>query len=527
MQTLTTSFLIGVIFISFFKTNYALGVGFTLFSSVLLINDPSFLGWHGSGMENAITHVLFILALYLFYDMLLMQQIHYVYSIGIFLATISRIESIYHISPLLFLFAMFWVIYYKNLKGVRFLLLVILMWGGFHVLRYVYFGDFLPNTAYAQNISVIHRVKELLTCSPNIIYYTSLAQKIIKMHHGYLFVLCLPLIGFTRRACCQREKVAWVFLYAALCSLFLTALLNPYVFGRTRIDETRTTTQMALVSVVFISVILSKLKLEKRNQQFCLIAGYIVLSFFLIEIHSFKPYNLDFSTKGFLKFRSEFLELQRKHKLFRPTVANADLGIMSWYKDFNIVDLGLLGNPVLTRLAKQDKADYLFQFVAPDFLEFHVWWSCEYYYLFDDDRFKELYESARVNQAQIKGFCQDKNLTEGVWVRKDIKINSHSRERLLIEALQNEISLDAVKKEIDHCVKENTSTTSCLYVTRTVYRFLPEFVKKGYTSEQITGLFRASPSSKYDIAVLTSREQGAWYSDAIAFIKNHKNNKRF
>ena len=157
MQTLTTSFLIGVIFISFFKTNYALGVGATLFSSVLLINDPSFLGWHGSGMENAITHVLFLLALYLFYDMLLMQQINYLYSISIFLATISRIESIYHIGPLLFLFAMFWVIYYKNLKGVRFLLLVILMWGGFHVLRYVYFGDILPNTAYAQNISVIDK----------------------------------------------------------------------------------------------------------------------------------------------------------------------------------------------------------------------------------------------------------------------------------------------------------------------------------------------------------------------------------
>ena len=69
--------------------------------------------------------------------------------------------------------------------------------------------------------------------------------------------------------------------------------------------------------------------------------------------------------------------------------------------------------------------------------------------------------------------------------RKDIKINSHSRERLLIEALQNEISLDAVKKEIDHCVKENTSTTSCLYVTRTVYRFLPEFVKKGYTMNKL------------------------------------------
>lgn len=63
-QTLVFSFLLGFLFLKFFRPDYVFGGLAALLSAVLLTMDTSFIEWHGSGMENAVTHVAFLAGLY-------------------------------------------------------------------------------------------------------------------------------------------------------------------------------------------------------------------------------------------------------------------------------------------------------------------------------------------------------------------------------------------------------------------------------------------------------------------------------
>jgi len=118
-QTFVCAFLLGFFFIKFFRADYLWGLIFSFVSAVLCLHDPSFLEWHGSGMENPIVHVLFLVSIYLLYKMFLERRISYGSAFFLFAASIARIESIYYIGPLLLIFAFIWRREEKNLEGAK------------------------------------------------------------------------------------------------------------------------------------------------------------------------------------------------------------------------------------------------------------------------------------------------------------------------------------------------------------------------------------------------------------------------
>lgn len=524
LQTFLTAFLLGFIYIKFFKSNYYPGLVFTFITAVILIKNPSFLGWHGSGMENALTHVLFLAALYLLYKMYTEEKINYYFAPLLFLAAVARIESIYYILPLLVIFALSWYFTYKDTAGFKFLLAVMGIWILFNGLRWLYFGDLLPNTAYGQNISLSARIGKLLDFEPK--RYQILAgisAKIMHMHFGYLVWLSLPLLYFVKRS---KELLL---LTGLLLSVVVLSYLNPYIFGPSRIEVTRTTTHLALIALLLVCIIISRLCVKKNT--FWILPLFIAAVLLFTGVNRVKPYYLGWEIHSFNTVRKEFRKAGREHNIKRPTVCNVDLGVLSWYKEFNIVDLGRLGNPVAARLLKEGNtkalADYIFDLAAPDMIELHGSPARSYHYLFRDKRFKERYTPVREVRSPWlkKNTAQFPEVKKGLWIRTAVMKGNRSRERRFMDKLQADLSVQTIREELAAISTQNppesSLTEGLTYVARTVYRLIPELVEKDLYKD-VVELFEQSGASDFDLALIRGRKNPGWFKRIIAFLEDYK-----
>ena len=466
-QTYLFTFLIGYFFILFFKEKIILALFLTLISSLILTKYYTFFEWHASGMENPITHFLFLLTTFILYSFIKNGKINNWLSIMIFFATIVRLDSVYHIAPLLVIFSIFWLIIYKNYKGLIFSIFIFSIWLIFHIWRYWYYGDFLPNTAYAQGISMSDRIKMLLTFDYNYIQESiELSKQIFQKHAGLLFVFFIPLIINLKL------KKEIIFLLLLIISIILTTLFNPMLFGQTRIDIGRTTTQMAIFSVLIICILLY----NSKNIKFSFLLALVIMPFFFIvnKSYSYEPYYLGWSTNGFNNVRSKFMKIAEENELLNPKTSNPDLGVLTWYKELNTVDLGMLGSPIMANLKNGPiLKHYYLNYAQPDIIEAHGDWIERYCSsIFTSKEFNDMYSQVGSN-FEINKICKSEKKPQLIfWIRNDIKIGSNTKERLFLDKIQKNLNVELIKKEIDEC------TGNCSYISRVVYKFIPELRKK-------------------------------------------------
>ncbi len=510
-QTFFCTFFLGAGLAYFFSINKYYAVFFSIFSALILSSLSSFIEWHGSGMENAITHVLFLFSACIFFYFSRRRDINYKLSVIIFLASVSRIDSIYHLFPWMVIFAVYWLIFEKNFRGFFLLLIIMGLWVFYNIWRYCYFGSILPNTAFAQDISIGNRISDLLHFKDAFINDSLSMSKIIFAYHGgYFLLMAVPFIVFVE----WKKEYALIFLLAI--SLFLTAWLNPFIFGPTRLELTRTTTQMAIFVCVALGVVFYLLNSARLT---LILVLFSPLIFLVYKINYVPPYYLCCDIGDFENTRKVFFNLSKRENLPRPTISNPDLGVISWHKQFNIVDLGMLGSTIMAKLKNDSvSANYFFEYAAPDLIETHNYWSCMYYSsLFEDSRFNERYQ-VEVGGLVTSDYCGAKPLPDGIWIRKDILKSAATRERNLIDDLENSLSLTRIKEELNFC-KNSTGNEPqrCAYVTRTSYRFLPEIRKNGQLV-QLVALFEDSPSKDFDRYLLAGFEGRKNYQSAIDFI---------
>ena len=525
LQALVGALLLGLLFVRFFPDHSWVGLGFSFLAAAFLATSSSFIEWHGSGMENAITHVLFLATLLVLYEMVRSGHINFLYVIPVFLATVSRVESAFHIGPLLILFSLYWWFCYRTLAAFCFSSVVFVLWIALHVWRYLYFGEILPNTANAQSISILGNLLRLFAGDRS--FFTSskyIATSILRVHGGFVLAVFLPLLFFVKYT---RSRA---FLFILLGSLIATAVINPFVFGRTRLDETRTTTHLAVVAVLFASLLVY----WTRSRRLLIVTLPMILPA-AVYVASYgiagsgyqrrPPYNLCCETFPAEYPRQEFLSLKVQHSLMRPTVANPDLGSVSWHKEFNIVDLGLLGSRIIGKLDDITFADYLFDFAAPDFIELHGAWS-EFYKdnILADSRFADLYEPVTAKWATC-GLCRNSPVLEGIWVRRAIKAGALSEERKLVDQLSQAASLHPISEALNRCQAESANPVRCQYVLRSAYRYLPEFRSQGLQAEVIS-LFANTPTASYDQSLLGGFARGDWYREALAYLRFHSRGQR-
>ena len=370
-QTVAATFLLGALLVLFFGERKLLAVGLAGMAALFLTFLRPFLLWHGSGMENAVTHVLILATVLILFFLVRAGRMHYWLAVPVFLASISRMDGIFHVGPLLIVFGGVWLAVFRDWRGVRFSLLVSGLWVLFHWWRYLYFGDLLPNTAHAQGVPLADNLRLWLALDRQHVHEAVVgAGAILDLHGAKALPLALPVLLMLSR---RRETVVLALL---LGSLTLTAAFSESVFGSARLDRARTTTHLAVVSALGISALFYHLMLRPRIRwavPFVAVAGLGVFGTGMVV----PPYKAGFGIDYFDENRQVFARLASAEDLYRPTVANPDLGAMSWHKQFNVIDLGGLGSPLIANLTSLSgaRADYFFLYAAPDMIEMHNYWS--------------------------------------------------------------------------------------------------------------------------------------------------------
>lgn len=465
LQTYAATFTLGAVFTAFFLQRPLLALLIAAVSATGLTFFYPFFLWHASGMENALTHVLYVLSAYLLYRMILDKRIRFASAIPLFLAAIVRIESVVHIALLLLCFSAFWWHYQSNFKALLLSAVVGALWIAFQVGRWVYFGDIVPNTAYAQGISVASRLESLFLFDLGYIYSTLKLCAVVFIWQGWWIVLfAWPM--YLSMARTQSN----LFLLASILLLACSLSASPFLFGPARIDLKRTTTQ--LTPLLFLVICFAAFHTTRPRTLTRSSIAFLALTVAAYSMAGMGPYYLGWSTRSFDQVRLQFRKLANEHRIHRATVSNPDLGVMTWHKDFNVIDLGMLGSPEMARLTNGPEIRrYFFEYALPDILESHNPWTSRYCQsIFMTEEFHQQYEMLYASD-EVEDLCEADGAEMRFWIRRDVRSTSRSQERKFLDSLQQGLDVAKIAAELSAC---KAVGGSCSYVVRTVFRFVPE-----------------------------------------------------
>jgi hypothetical protein len=288
------------------------------------------------------------------------------------------------------------------------------------------------------------------------------------------------------------------------------------LFGAARLDPVRTTSHLALVAPLLIATQWARIRRPSLRLISLVGLAFGMLVYSRLERPSDRFFCCPIRRAGAIAHVA--LAHAEREALPAPSLASPDLGKQSFHKVFLMFDLGLLGTPPLAALRADRRAlaNYVFELAAPDFIELHGSWACEYNYLENDRRFSADY--ALVPGARKLGLeAGCRNALAGIWFRKAVSRNSQTPERQLIDDLAKQFEPKRIAEELRRC-RQQPGPLACVYVTRSVYRFIPELVRRG-DLDDVVALFRESPSALYDMSLLSARNHGRWHKAVVAFAR--------
>ena len=193
--------------------------------------------------------------------------------------------------------------------------------------------------------------------------------------------------------------------------------------------------------------------------------------------------------------------------------ANPDLGKLSFAKQSVIVDLGLLGDPLMAtlRTEREDLVDrYLTHVAVPDIVESHSGWSCLYRGWLESPEFVGEYELIGAPDADWRrppAVCPlDGDL--GIWMR----VVDNGEYDLTVEILQAVDPAAIIAGALSDCVGAAGGGTRCQHVRRSVQRAAHELRDRG-TFGDVVAEFESSPSADFDRAMLDRGPN--WWTEAF------------
>lgn len=490
----------------------------TLGVALLLSRLTRFMAWHGSGMENAWLHMAVAGMIALLHRAFEQGRLPWYWGIAVGLAMLIRLDSIFHVLPLLLVFSVahFWE--WRDIRIGWVTLVALAVWGLYQCWRYSYFGTLSPNTGLAQGIDPGFNLRRLMSGNDawlreglRLAWENMRVLGVWMVPFGFL---CWPFVR-------MRPEARWTTVGALM--LLFTAFFNPMVFGQTRLDPARTTTFAALAGALVMAQMV--LNVQWRHQRMAWLGLAIsVVGIVLLEpgltvrkvwvCCGIYPY------EGFTK---EGLAFQEENELHRITFSSPDLGKLSYQKHFNMFDMGFLGSPLISRLKGDEDAlrHYFYGFGQPDIVESHGEWSLLHAHVFADPRFRELYVPLHETRVDfLESHARDwPTVTEGVYVRKALLKNSGSGEYQLIQALRRQLGIDPLRQALASSVNPSDPTAH-QYVVRTAYRFMPEF-RDADLGDSVIALFRGTPSAAFDQALLGSADDPHWLDKAWGWLGAH------
>jgi hypothetical protein len=501
-QVLICNFLLGASVLSLFRARPLMGVCLSIGIAFWLTTSLRFFGWH--------MHVLFVALLAGCVRSLSQRQVPCWLLACALCASLCRLESIVHVAPVLVLWSWAYYAEQRSLAAMRGSALVLLGWGLYQAYRIAYFGSFTPNTGTAEGVDVMSSLRGLIAGSlPQQAKQLAALRQIAGEHRAYLALAGLPLLAFGRR---DRARSTLVLM---LVSLATTGLLHPLLFGPARLDPVRTTTHVALIAPLLIATQWCELPRWPARLGSLLALAPLLYLYLRLEPASDKFFCCPIVRAD--RILDTCVAHARDEQLVRPSLANPDLGRISFRKQVLLYDMGLLGSPPLAGLKGDHEATsrYLLDFALPDFVELHGGWSCEYEYLLRDERFRKRYTP--LPKGQKLGLGTGCRGGAGIWFRNDMARTSTSAERQLHDALRAQLDLQRMAAEIARCDRQ-PERSGCANVVRSAYRFIPELAARGSLSK-VQELFEHTKIRDYAVNVLGARANGKWYLPVIDFVR--------
>jgi hypothetical protein len=197
-----------------------------------------------------------------------------------------------------------------------------------------------------------------------------------------------------------------------------------------------------------------------------------------------------------------------------PIVANPDLGKLSFAKEAIIVDLGRLGDPLLTRLFRNHRSlsiTYLGKVAVPDVVETHGVWSCAYKEWLTTDGFISGWSP--FDPSVLAGLTGDEECPTDsrftIWVR-----TSGEDEFELTRAIaHSDAPAAVVTAAVSNCVAADGDVWRCEYVRRAITRNSPRLHEGGQLGD-VTAALERSPTFELDRELLL--QQRGWDKRAEA-----------
>jgi hypothetical protein len=187
----------------------------------------------------------------------------------------------------------------------------------------------------------------------------------------------------------------------------------------------------------------------------------------------------------------------------KPISASPDLGKVSFTKKAIIVDLGLIGDPMLGDLTIKNPgrvADFLNDYVAPDIVESHGFWSCRYSDFLESVEFRKNYRLSYtgVVSSEFNFPPQTSCPFDGeyrIWTRIIPEVEFNFARTL--NSVSHVHFPKIIEKEVVKCSQETKELKRCQYVYRGVLREIARVNTSGI-STQIFDSLRQSPTFKLD-----------------------------
>jgi hypothetical protein len=515
-----------------------LNVVLSLVAPLIVLSSYHFFAWQSSGMENVTTNALGVgvIALMVWALTRAAPTVAAAMAVGVtaLAFSLTRSEFIVHAAPLVGVYA--WLHYrrFHNLRDAMVApLCLVIGWFAAAMLQYSYFGALRPNSGYVEGIDPIahlqdgslpfalialgigvgwlfarwaHRAGQpaprrqvgvgLITVATLVAAlaatlgrYGSLSAVpgLSVVTDAYVEFLLIPLLvaaAILYRYTRPRSRPAlWL-----LGTVVVTGTLEPFIFGGVRWDPTRAVSFLlpaaAMALLITLRDSLARLRRSSPNRWRPALLGVGVLAPVLAigwGVSGSWNQAIDFCCNArplATSITATADRLAHNEQLPAPIVANPDLGAISFTKRVNVIDLGLIGDPLLAHLTQtwpsRRLARYLTDVAAPDVVEIHGHWSCDYATWINSPQFQAQYQQVRSLGTTSCGTARNPS-PQGIWQRNTATpTTTTSREYTFTRQLDHHPDPSVIAAEIDHCVHEpETSLTRCLYVTRAAYRLPP------------------------------------------------------
>ncbi len=535
LQTWAGIFLFGFLFVKLFGRRYMIGLALALPSAYLYCFADRFLQWHGAGLENALNEAVFLALLWAMLQYVKKETSAWLAPLLVF-ACFTRMENIIYIAPLCLLL-LFYVL--EGKPGVwlsgrvsKSLILQLFLAAGavllINIWRYWYFGSFEPNSSAAQDISIGYNIHRVLALDPE--YLASCRDyfgQVAGYNLGWVWLAVLPLAVIGSPGINSR----FVLSFAAV--LTGMALVHVFVFHTGRLDICRYASHIGPVSVSAAFFIMADLKRENLLKILPVIPVVFIAFVFALYLNINSKNDLCCPAEGFDAIKQGFMNEAGKQQIYRPSISNPDLGWLSIDKQFNILDLGILGSPELGSMNKHFflKKGYFLNLYAPDLIEAHADWIRGYDWLFADQDFAQLYEP--VSRVFLPGADTNQLPAAGMYVRKAMKAGSGTPERKFYEHLEHLRATQAAGDEWLKALQAELGTIpvsarpeQLAYIVRNLFRYLPELRELGVTGD-VLSVFNPYKAKPYAEIMLTAYKTRGWNKALVKYLILEQIRNRF